>query len=268
MPEGHTIHRAARLQSKRFAGHRVRSDSPQGRFRDGAARIDGACLDRITARGKHLFYEFDSGDVVHVHLGLFGKFRVRSLPTPAPSPNCRWLLWTETDELHLAGPTACELISPEAAEQIRDRLGPDPLVRRQPVDPIDRISASLARRSVPIGSAIMDQGVVAGIGNVYRSELLYLIGLDPFTPAREVGPAHLTALWAESVRLLRRGERSGRIVTVDPDLVGRRRPSELRRDERLYCYKRDGRRCRRCGDTIRTAEIAGRSVWWCPTEQQ
>lgn len=268
MPEGHTIHRAARIQSQRFAGQSIWSDSPQGRFAGGAKRVDGGRLDRVTARGKHLFYEFESGDVVHVHLGLFGKFRVRARPAPEPSPNCRWLVWTETDELHLAGPTVCELIGPEEAEQIRARLGPDPLANPPPIDPVDQISASLSRRSVPVGSAIMDQRVVAGIGNVYRSELLYLVGLDPFTPAKEVGPAHLSALWTEAVRLLRLGERSGRIVTVDPDVVGRRRRSDLKRDERLYCYKRDGQPCRRCGDMIRTAEVGGRHVWWCPTEQQ
>ncbi len=268
MPEGHTIHRAARLQNKRFAGTTVNSDSPQGRFSTGAARVDGVRLDRITANGKHLFYNFESADVVHVHLGLFGKFKVRTLPTPDPSPNCRWLLWTETDELHLAGPTVCELITPEEADRIRARLGPDPLASGHRIDPVERLGHKLCRRAIPIGAALLDQKVIAGIGNVYRSELLYLIGLDPFTPARDVGEASLSALWSEAVRLLRLGERSGRIVTVDPAELGRRRRRDLERLERLYCYKRQGQDCRRCGDVIRSADIDGRNVWWCPTEQR
>lgn len=268
MPEGHTIHRAARLQGRRFAGRIVGSDSPQGRFAHGAARIDGARLDRITANGKHLFYAIESGDIVHVHLGLFGRFTLRARPAPDPSPNTRWRLWTTTDELHLSGPAACELITPDDADDIRARLGPDPLARRHRQDPVEFMAARLSRRRIPVGSAILDQRVVAGIGNVYRSELLYLIGLDPFTPACDVGEAHLSAFWVEATRQLRLGERIGRIVTVDPEAVGRRRRADLGSDERLYCYRRDGLRCRRCDDVIRTADIDGRNVWWCPTEQQ
>ncbi len=268
MPEGHTIHRAARLQNKRFRGHEVQSESPQGRFATGAAQVDGIELSKIHANGKHLFYEFATGDIVHVHLGLFGKFRIRSLPTDDPiSPNCRWLFSTETDRLHLAGPTACEVIDADQMDSIRDRLGPDPLVKKHPDDPVEKLAQRLSRRSIPIGAAILDQKVIAGLGNVYRAEILYLIGLDPFTPAKEVGEEYLAQIWAESVRLLTLGEKAGRIVTTEPGDVGRRRRSDIKRSERLYCYKRDGQPCRRCGDIIRTADIDGRNIWWCPTEQ-
>lgn len=268
MPEGHTIHREARLQNKRFKGKELQSESPQGRFGTGASLVDGRELQKIHANGKHLFYEFDSGDFVHVHLGLFGKFRIRTLPTDDPiSENCRWLVTTETDRLHLAGPTVCEIINSEQVESIRDRLGPDPLVKRHKDDPVEELAKRLSRRSIPIGAAILDQKVMAGLGNVYRAEILYLIGLDPFTPSNEVGEAHLSALWAESVRLLTLGEKAGRIVTTEPADVGKKRRSDLGRYERLYCYKRQGEQCRRCGDTIRSANIDGRNIWWCPTEQ-
>ncbi|MFW2383188.1 MAG: Fpg/Nei family DNA glycosylase [Acidimicrobiales bacterium] len=268
MPEGHTIHRAARLQNKRFKGKPVRSESPQGRFAEGASVVSGAELRKISANGKHLFYEFGSGDVVHVHLGLFGKFRVRSLPTDDPiSENCRWLITTETDRLHLAGPTVCELIDPDQMQAIRDRLGPDPLVGRQPSDPVQKIAGRLRRRRTPIGAAILDQKVIAGLGNVYRAEILYLVGLDPFTPANEVDEQTLEALWNESVRQLKMGEKAGRIVTTEPSDVGRSRRRDIGLDERLYCYKRQGERCRRCGAIIRSANIDGRNIWWCPTEQ-
>jgi endonuclease-8 len=268
VPEGHTIHRAARLQNKRFKGKPVSSESPQGRFAAGAARVDGAELTKIHANGKHLFYEFSSGEVVHVHLGLFGKFRVRSLPTDdLISDNCRWLLTTESDRLHLAGPTVCEVIDPDQMQVIRDRLGPDPLVKRHTGDPVETIARRLSRRRIPIGAAILDQKVIAGLGNVYRAEILYLIGLDPFTPANEVSEDTLSELWDESVRQLRMGEKAGRIVTTEPADVGRKRRSEIGRYERLYCYKRQGEQCRRCGAAIRSADIDGRNIWWCPTEQ-
>ncbi len=268
MPEGHTIHRAARLQNKRFKGTAIRSESPQGRFTDGATLVDGVGLKKIHANGKHLFYDFESGDVVHVHLGLFGKFRMRSLPTDDPvSDNCRWLVATDSDRLHLAGPTVCEVISPEEMQAIRDRLGPDPLVARHTIDPVEKIAKRLSRRRIPIGAAILDQKVIAGLGNVYRAEILFLIGLDPFTPANEVGEDTLSALWNESVRQLKMGEKAGRIVTTEPADVGRKRRADIGRGQRLYCYKRRGEPCRRCGSIIRSADIDGRNIWWCPTEQ-
>ncbi len=268
MPEGHTIHRAARLQNKRLRGRPVRSESPQGRFASGASLVDGIELANISANGKHLFYEFANDVIVHVHLGLFGKFRLRSLPTEDPvSENCRWLVTTANDRLHLAGPTACEVVDGEQVDAIRSRLGPDPLVKRHRRDPVETMASRLHRRSIPIGAAILDQKVIAGLGNVYRAEILYRIGLDPFTPAREVDRSKLDALWTESVRLLRLGERSGRIVTTDPADVGRTRRSDIKAQERLYCYKRQGEPCRRCGSIIRTADIDGRNIWWCPAEQ-
>ncbi len=268
MPEGHTIHRAARLQNKRFKGKVLRSESPQGRFDGGSSQIDGQELRKIYANGKHLFYEFDSGDFVHVHLGLFGKFRTLSLPTDDPvSENCRWLLTSDTDRLHLAGPTVCEVIDSDQVDDIRRRLGPDPLVKRHREDPVEKMAKRLSRRTIPIGAAILDQKVLAGLGNVYRAEILYLIGLDPFTPSNQVSIQDLSALWSESVRLLTLGERAGRIVTTEPADVGKQRARDLGRYERLYCYKRHGEQCRRCGDTIRTADIDGRNIWWCPTEQ-
>ena len=265
MPEGHVLHRAARLQGKRFNGRTVAAESPQGRFDSGAARLDEQKLDGIDANGKHIFYRFASGDVLHVHLGLFGKFRIQTPPFPDPSPNARLLLSTDRDRLHLAGPTTCEVITVDEADEVANRLGPDPILA--PADGAEQMIDRLARRSIPIGAAILDQKVVAGVGNVYRAELLFLIGLHPFTKAKETPPQLVEDLWRLSVRQLKAGERSGRIVTVDPAEVGAPSKAKLKRGERLYAYKRDGRPCRRCHDLIRSADIDGRSIWWCPTCQ-
>lgn len=262
MPEGHVLHRAARLQSRRFRGHRISACSPQGRFEAGAARLDGQTLTGIDALGKHIFYRFDLGDVLHVHLGLFGKFRVRSLPAPEPSPNARLVMETETDHFHLAGPTVCELIDPPEEEQLRARLGPDPIL--DPADGSERLIAKLSRRSISIGAALLDQSVVAGIGNVYRSELLFLAGVHPLSVSKALDEDTVADLWSRSVVALREGERMGRIVTVDADEMGAKSPRELKRGDRLYVYKRAGSPCRRCHTTIRSADADGRNVWWCP----
>lgn len=270
MPEGHVLHRAARLQGRRFNGRILEITSPQGRFREGAERLSGQKLETISAKGKHLFYRFDSGDELHVHLGLFGKFRVQKLPAadqpPLPvSPNCRVLMLSDTDRLHLAGPNQCEVLDPWEADAIRDRLGPDPIL--DPADGAEQFAQLLARRSIPIGKAIMVQEVLSGVGNIYRSELLFQIGLSPWVPARDVHPETVVDLWKQSVRELTDGERIGRIVTTEPEDFGRERRRDLPRNERLYVYKRHGRPCRRCGTTIVRADIDGRDVWWCPACQ-
>ncbi len=265
MPEGHVLHRAARLQRRRFGGQTVAAESPQGRFSAGADRIDGQRLVTIDANGKHIFYRFDTDDVLHVHLGLFGKFRLQRPPYPEPSQNARLLLSTATDRLHLAGPTTCEVLSPDEVEAVVDRLGPDPILA--PADGDQQMIERLGRRSIPIGAAILDQKVVAGLGNVYRSELLFLIGLHPFTRSSTVPDETVKELWRQSVEQLKQGERSGMINTVLPSEVGAPPGTKPKRAERLYAYKRHGEPCRRCGDLIRSADIDGRMIWWCPTCQ-
>lgn len=265
MPEGHVLHRAARLQGRRFVGTDVQATSPQGRFAAGAEVLDGQTVTGIDALGKHLFYRFAGGDVLHVHLGLFGKFRVRRRPAPEPSPNARLVLENDTDHLHLAGPTACDLVTPDDEDTIRARLGPDPILA--PADGADRLAERLRRRSISIGAALLDQKVVAGIGNVYRSELLFLAGIHPLTVARTLPEPAVADVWHRSVAALTDGERMGRIVTVIPGEMGAQSARELARGDRLYVYKRAGDPCRRCDDEIVAADADGRNVWWCPTCQ-
>lgn len=270
MPEGHVLHRAARLQGKKFNGKIVEVTSPQGRFREGADRLSGQLLETIEAKGKHLFYRFDSGDELHIHLGLFGKFRVQKLPEEGAdplsvSPNCRVLMRTDSDQLHLAGPNQCEVLEPWEAEAVRDRLGPDP-IQALP-EGADQFYALLQRRSIPIGKSIMVQDVISGIGNIYRSELLFQIGLDPWRRSKDVDGETVTQLWEQSVVELKAGERIGKIVTTEAADFGRQHRRDLRRDERLYVYKRAGQQCRRCSDVVVSADIDGRHVWWCPSCQ-
>ena len=259
------LHRAARLHRKRYAGQPVSVHSPQGRFAQGSERLDGHTIDTIDAKGKHIFYRFDTGDVLHIHLGLYGKFREQTVPFPEPSPNARVVIDTDTHRLHLAGPTACEVLDGDEAAAVANRLGPDPILN--PKDGADQMVDRLRRRSIPIGAAILDQKVIAGLGNVYRAELLFLLGVHPFTKANEVSRETIEDLWQLSVSQLKAGERAGRIVTVDPREMGATSASKLANGERLYAYKRDGQECRRCNDLIRSADIDGRSIWWCATCQ-
>lgn len=265
MPEGHSIHRAARLQSRRFVGPPLKVWSPQGRFAEEAGHLDGRSIAGIDAHGKHLFYRWDHGPVLHVHLGLFGRFRSHASAGPEASAGTRVAMAAPDATLHLSGPTICELVEEADVTGIVARLGPDPL--RSESAAIERLWAALSRRRVAVGAALLDQAVMAGIGNVYRSELLFLTGVDPRRPARQLSETEVARLWTEAVRFLRVGERSGRIVTVDPSEVGVARRRDVPGSERVYVYGRDGLPCRRCGARVESVEIGGRRAWWCPACQ-
>lgn len=264
MPEGHTIHRIARQHNRLFAGRRVRVSSPQGRFAQGAARLSGRVLEQAEATGKHLFYRFDGEDWLHIHLGLFG--RVADGAQPAPVPRGALRLRMENDEAwsDLRGPTACELLTTTEKQAVQARLGPDPL--RRGADP-QRAWARLSRSRVPLGAALMDQSVVAGVGNVYRSEVLFRHRLDPFRPAVQLAPDAWRALWTDLRTLMRAGLRTGRIVTTLPADRDRRSGSPSREDS-FYVYRRTGLPCRVCGADVATAPMAGRKLYWCPNCQR
>ncbi|MEL7158691.1 MAG: DNA-formamidopyrimidine glycosylase family protein [Actinomycetota bacterium] len=267
MPEGHTIHRYARSHTADLAGRTIAVSSPQGRFTEGARLLDGRRLDEIEAVGKHLFYRWDDGHVLHVHLGLFGKFRTHRSnggPPPEPTEGTRLALRTDDLTVYLAGPTACDLITPDEEDAIVARLGPDPL---RPRASFDRFSEAVARRKTSIGAVLLDQSVIAGIGNVYRSEVPFLAGIDPRRPANAVDPHERRLLWDLTGQELRRGLKSGRIVTVDPADVGLTRRSQLRNHNRVYVYKRHGEPCHRCQTPIQRVVLANRKAWWCPSCQ-
>ncbi|MGB5188123.1 MAG: DNA-formamidopyrimidine glycosylase family protein [Acidimicrobiia bacterium] len=268
MPEGHTIHRLARKHREVLAGQAIATASPQGRFSTGARRLDGRTLETVDAHGKHLFYRWGGGETLHVHLGLFGKFRLhRGQPPPAPTPHTRPTRTGDEVAVYLAGPTVCELVDPAEEEAIRRRLGPDPLRTGSGAVKLAQFTANLSRRRIPIGAALLDQRVIAGLGNIYRAEALFRTGIDPQLPADRLTADAASRLWTESATLLRQGRRDGRIITVDLADVGARRRSDLERTERLYVYKRTGEPCRRCGTPLSMTEMANRSIWWCSSCQ-
>ncbi|CAN5813052.1 hypothetical protein BH23ACT8_BH23ACT8_05730 [soil metagenome] len=268
MPEGHTIHRLARLHRADLAGRRVTVDSPQGRFADGAARLDETVLAGVDAYGKHLFYRWndDAGDdlTLHVHLGLFGRFRTFRDGAPQPTDGTRLRMRAEGVTVHLAGAVAVELLEPPEEDLLRARLGPDPLARRADPEPAWE---ALQRRRSPIAAALLDQKVLAGIGNVLRAESLFACGLHPGRPANALARGEFDELWATLRRMLRAGERSGRIVTVDPAEVGARSAARVPAGERVYVYRRTGLPCRRCASAIESWTCAGRTISACPTCQ-
>jgi len=282
VPEGHTLHRLAAEYTQRFHGRLTRSSSPQGRFANEAARLDGLVMIGAEAYGKHLFCHFaattgpatdgpatdGSVAIVHVHLGLLGKVAMSDGVPPDPFGALRWRLSTNPVNLggtaDLRGPTDCRLMSPPEIDALLDRLGPDPL--RDDADP-ERAWARISRSRAPIAGLLMDQRIVAGVGNIYRAELLYRHRLDPMMPGRSLKHAEWQAMWADLVILMRDGVLTGRIDSVrpehEPEAMGRA-PRLDRHGGEVYVYRRAGLRCLVCGHRIRIAELAGRNLFWCP----
>ncbi len=263
MPEGHTIHRLARDQGRVLTGKVVSLASPQGRFAEGAALLSGRTCTGLTPYGKHLWYDFDGELSLHVHLGLYGKWTTGVGPPPEPRGALRLRLVVGEQWMDLRGPTACEVHTGADKQQVLDRLGPDPLAKQdRGADAFARVTRS---RST-VGQLLMDQSVLAGIGNVYRAEVLYRGGISPFLPGRELARHTWDALWEDTRVLMRAGVRAGRIVTTAPEDRARRTGTANRSDAH-YVYRRTGLPCRRCGAEVRAQVMAGRNLFWCPHEQ-
>ncbi|MCX5037830.1 DNA-formamidopyrimidine glycosylase family protein [Streptomyces coelicoflavus] len=268
MPEGHTIHRLAQDHTAAFAGKAVRVTSPQGKFTDSAALLDGTVLTTADAHGKHLFLGFGDLHWVHIHLGLFGKVTLGPAPAPPPTDTVRLRLLDDTTYVDLRGPTTCALITDPEKQAIHDRLGPDPL--RPDADPA-AAHRRISRSRTTIAALLMDQKVIAGVGNVYRAEVLFRHGIDPYRPGKDITPAEWDAIWQDLTALMREGVRNNRIDTVRPEHTPEAMGRPPRVDDHggeVYVYRRANQPCHLCGSPVRTADLAARNLFWCPACQK
>lgn len=266
MPEGHTLHRLATALRERFAGRQVAVSSPQGRFAESAAVIDSGVVEGAEAWGKHLFVAFAGDRLVHVHLGLYGKLDVYDGPPPAPVGQVRMRIVASGPPAYadLRGATACELMTEEQRAAVVARLGPDPL--RADAEP-EVAWSRISRSRTPIGTLLMDQSVVAGVGNVYRAEVLFRHRLHPLRPGNTLRRAQFDAIWTDLVELMAEGVVTGRIDTVRPEHTPEAMAREPRRDDHggeVYVYRRHDQPCHVCGAKVRTEVLAARNSFWCP----
>jgi endonuclease VIII len=273
MPEGHTLFALARDLHEAFAGTRPEVTSPQGKFVEGAAELSGRQLLRATSRGKHLLAEFAGDRWLHVHLGLIGSFTVDSHEWTAEVPAVgavRLRLRTDQHVADLRGPNLCQVATPEQVDTVLARLGPDPL--RPDADP-DVAWTRISRSSRSIAELLMDQSVLAGVGNVYRSEVLFRHRLSPFTEGRRLRRESWRLIWDDLERLLPLGVATGRIVTVEEQVLdveaalGRGEVPRLT-ERSSYVYRRGGMPCLTCGSKVRTQVVAGRNLFWCGRDQR
>jgi endonuclease-8 len=274
MPEGHTLHRLALELGSAFGGRTVRVSSPQGRFAESAALVDGSVLLGAEAAGKHLFVELDGpapGErVIHIHLGLIGQLDVRTGrgEPPLPVGQVRLRLaaahgsdgWACAD---LRGAIVCDLVTVARRDEVIARLGPDPL--RDDADPM-RAWSRISRSRRPIGDLLMDQEVLAGVGNVYRAEVLFRHRMHPLRPGRTLRVGQWRAMWDDLRTLMADGVETGTIDTVRPQHTPEAMGRAARDDDHggeVYVYRRTGQPCHVCGHRVRAEVLAGRNLFWC-----
>lgn len=262
MPEGHVIHSQARRLTRLFKGTAVRVDSPQGRFAADARQLDGRVIDKVEAHGKHLFIRFE--DLwVHIHLGLFGKWRIGRGEAPAERGQIRLRLINDDGYAELRGPTKCEVLDEGAKKAAVAKIGPDPIRKSNPEPAWERVH----RSSAPIGGLLMDQKVFAGVGNIYRAEVLFRHNISPYRPGKSISRGEFDAMWADLVELMTLGTKKNRIDTVRPEhlpeIMGRR-PRKDRHGGEVYVYRRADQPCHLCGAPIQMADMQGRKLYWCP----
>ena len=258
MPEGHTIHRAARDHRRILAKCKLDVESPQGRFSRGASILSGQLCLTVEAFGKHLLYRFGNKLALHIHLGLFGRIRKHKLPLQEPRGAVRVRLIGKTHAVDINGPTICQVLDVKGIATLINKIGPD--VLRSDSNP-DLAFEKITKSNAPIGHLIMDQSVMAGIGNIYRSEILWRQSVHPETPGREISRQTFNQIWNDANALLTIGVKKNAIITVDET-----QPSKTRYKERVNIFAKT--QCPSCKSEIRRFDIRGRRAFVCDTCQR
>jgi endonuclease-8 len=260
MPEGHSVRRIANRFNKDFKNSPLKITSPQGRFVD-SVLVSGQELIEASAIGKQMFLHFESG-TIRIHLGIFGKWGFSKVEKE-PVGQVRARFQSGGLIADLRGPTICELIDQAGVQEVYDRLGPDPLWPDKDLSQLTRFLERVAKSNSPIGQLLMDQSVIAGIGNVYRAELLFRAGLNPFTAGKSVPPEILVGIWNDAVVLMALGVKTGLMLTREGYLN-----AKVPRLDRYQVYKREGLECRVCYGPISIGLMQARKLYWCTSCQK
>ncbi|MFC8131489.1 Fpg/Nei family DNA glycosylase [Streptomyces sp. NPDC057302] len=262
MPEGDTVHQAARRLHTALAGHTVtRSDLRVPKL--ATVDLTGRTVLDVTPRGKHLLTRFEGGLTLHSHLRMDGSWRVYAPGerwSGGPGHQIRAILGNAERTAVGYRLPVLELLRTADEDKAVGHLGPDLL--GPDWDPERALGNLLAAPDRALGEALLDQRNLAGIGNVYKSELCFLLNVTPWLPVGDLPPETADRIPALAKKLLEANrDRSARTTT------GRDRPGQ-----RLYVYGRRARPCLRCGTPIRLGEQGdgsrSRPTYWCPTCQQ
>jgi formamidopyrimidine-DNA glycosylase len=216
--------------------------------------LGGATVERVVRRGKHQLLELADGRTIHVHFRMAGDWDVGDRTAPLPRHARASIDLSDGRRLVLVDPRALSTFTIHApGASPLPALGPEP---SDPALTADALAHALARRRGAIKPALLDQAIVAGVGNIYASEALWHARIDPRVKASSLGPRRLNRLLASLRKVLGPAARP----------PGRYRGA--RGSPRIAVYERAGERCRRCGRTIIRLVQAGRSTYCCPSCQR
>lgn len=259
MPEGDVLHEwAGRLDVALRGQLIVRAYSP----RVALAGLVGRGVTGASAHGKHLLIAFDDGRVLRTHLRMHGKLRLRPAPfleQPERGPHVRWLLATAAQVAFCIDAPTVELIHGRhlPLHPVLSQLGPDVLAPE--LDEAEIVRRLRDNPELPLGVALMDQNLLSGIGNIYKSETLFLTAVSPFTPMKRLDDARLQQVVQKARELMRRNLGPGRRTTPRGRIAAP-----------YWVYERSGERCFKCGEHVRMQRQGplDRSTYFCPECQK
>jgi endonuclease-8 len=270
LPEGDTIFRAARTLHRALAGRvvtRFESVFPQLTRVDVDAPLAGRVVELVESRGKHLLIWFSGGLVLRTHMRMSGSWHIYRPGERWQRPRHEMRIAIETADFVAIGfsvPVA-EFATGESLTRTAAvaNLGPDPLSNR--FDAAEAVRRIRAREDIEIGDALLDQSAIAGIGNVYKSEVLFLGRMNPFTRTRDLSPEEISELVSITTRLMRANTADGTTAAIVTYAGLRRTTGRADPSGRLWVYGRAAKPCRRCGTPISRAKQGphARSTYWC-----
>ena len=268
MPEGDTIFRAARTLRRALAGHiitRFESVYPLLTRIDHDTPLAGRRVIDATARGKHLLMTFEGDLILHTHMRMHGSWHIYKTGERWRAPARDMRIVIATQQYVAVGfniPVAEFLSSASLARHTQiQELGPDltdPGFDRQEV-----VRRLRARDDAPLHEALLDQRVLSGIGNVLKSEVLYVARVNPFRHVSTIDDATFDRIMDVSLRLMKMNIDEGHLLKSS---IGRRTTGSLDPGVKLFVYGRGGKPCRRCGAPIQASKTGrdARLTYWCP----
>lgn len=254
MPEGDSVAGHAEQLRRALVNEVITSvEGSSAAVRSNSHRILGATVEGIRTVGKNLVIDLSGGYSIRVHLGMTGRWSV--IPSGRPAPGAARLV------LSAGGATAVCSAAPTidvertpALDATLSRLGPDVLGE---FDSASFLRRARTRQSTSVGEMLLDQKVLAGIGNVYKSELLFLVGINPRTRVGEV----------DDRQLLDIADKAGSLMASNVGPKARSTTGSRARGQETWVYGRSGRPCRRCGAAIEMERQGERVTYWCPVCQ-
>lgn len=268
MPEGDSLFRAARTLNRALAGRVVtqfESVLPQLTRIDADRPLRGRTLERVTSHGKHLLMWFSGDLVLRTHMRMHGTWHIYRRGERWRRPRHEMRIHISTDEFEAVAfmvPVA-EFSTQDEVDRDLAAVGPDPL------DPDFGTAAAVerlrARGDAEIAEALLDQRAIAGIGNIYKSEVLFAARVSPFTLVKALDAAALGRIVAVTLKFMRANVADGSMAAIVTYTGFRRTTGRADPSERLWVYGRAGKPCRRCGTPISRAKQGpnARSTYWC-----